>query len=139
MGAFPIPTFSGGDFSDGDLFIPGITSNPGSNPLQLTPGSSPSAILLQSGGSGIPTGPSSSAGDASSILASLFPFAQLGTNAFLSNQALTSSRPSTVQVLPNGQTIVTGGGAALPSSLSSIPSIVWIGLVLLIVIMVIHK
>jgi hypothetical protein len=144
MGAFSIPTFSGG-FGDGDIFVPGMTSNPGANPLGLTPGSTPSGIILQSGGSGIPTVPGSSAGlDDSNPLAwlqTIFPFAQLGTNAFLANQALTSSRPSTVTYLPNGQIAVSGGGAASPlaSSLSSIPSIVWIGIVLLIVVMVIHK
>lgn len=45
--------------------------------------------------------------------------ATLGANTFLANQAISSSQPSSVQVLPNGQIVATGGGAAVPASLFS--------------------
>jgi hypothetical protein len=52
-----------------------------------------------------------------SIGGSVLDFANLGVNAFLANQAITNQRGASVQVLPNGQIVATGGGAPIPSSL----------------------
>lgn len=146
MSFLGFPLTGSGDFTDGDLFgpgsifIPGASSNPNAQPVGV--GSGNGSIISISDGSGNQVPTSGGGGsDVGSLLSSIFPFAQLGLNGFLSNQALTSSRPSTVTVLPNGQTIVTGGGAASPltSSLSSISPVVWIAIAVLILIMVIHK
>jgi hypothetical protein len=125
------------DFLSGDFL--------GSNPFGiagLNPGGA--AIISQADANGTadviaglnnPTPTNTGVSSGGSFLQALLPFAQLGTNAFLSNQALTSSRPSTVTILPNGQSIVTGGGAASPVlSTSSITSLLSNPLILIFVV-----
>lgn len=57
--------------------------------------------------------------------------AQLGTQTFLANQAITSPRASTYAVNSQGQVVATGGGASAPAGgLGS--SWLWILLLLLL-------
>lgn len=128
-------TFSYGDpgIGGGDPFsIGGVTAGPGGV------FNTPSPVQVPSG-SGGPSNPSGS------WLSQLLPWASLGAQTFLADQAITSPRPSTITYLPNGQIAASGGGAAPPvfgagSSLSQIPGIIWIGLLaLLIVIFLVHR
>lgn len=52
--------------------------------------------------------------------------ATLGAQTFLANQAITSPRPSSVQVLGNGQIVATGGGASTAGLLSGGSSTLWL-------------
>lgn len=95
----------------------------------------------------VPSGSGGSSNPSGSILSQLLPWASLGAQTFLADQAITSPRPSTVTYLPNGQIAATGGGAPAPlfgsssfGSLSSIPGLVWVGLIaLLLVIFLVHR
>ena len=116
-------------FTFGD---PGIGGGGGLGNVVFGPGgvfNTPSPVPDNSGG-----GPSNPSG---SWLSQLLPWANLGAQTFLADQAITSPRPSTVTLLPNGQFAATGGGA-LPTigtgSLSSVPGIVWIGLVMVLLL-----
>ncbi|HZU30978.1 MAG TPA: hypothetical protein VFB79_07685 [Candidatus Angelobacter sp.] len=105
------------------------------------PGIGGSSSTVFVGGSG---GVQSSGSSAQSWLSTLLPWATLGSQTFLADQAITSPRASTVTVLPNGQLVATGGGAATPSTgaalaLGSIPSWIWIVLVLVLFISVLKR
>lgn len=95
-------SFSYGDpgIGGGDPFsIGGVSAGPGG--IFNTP--SPVQVPSGSGGPSNPGG---------SVLSQLLPWAQLGANTFLADQAITSPRPSTITYLPNGQIAATGGGAS---------------------------
>lgn len=99
------------------LSLPGTWSNP-------TPSD-------QGGGPSNPSG---------SWLSQLLPWANLGAQTFLADQAITSPRPSTVTLLPNGQVQATGGGAApIAASFGAVPSWVWIIALLLVVVMLFKR
>jgi hypothetical protein len=113
-------------FGFGDSFF-------GSNPAAIvpfTPAQTPAPA----------PSPSSSGG---SIWDTIFKFAQLGTSTYLAQDALNQSRPATITYNAAGQPVVTGGGAALAlnnatSSLSQIPGIVWVGIVVLLIFTFLH-
>ena len=115
--------YSGPDFGGGDIFLPGGSTLP---PVFANP-----TFPSNSGG-----GPSNPGG---SWLSQLLPWANLGAQTFLADQAITSPRPSTVTMLPNGQIVATGGGASPLPSVSSIPGVVWIGLGLLLLVMLLKR
>lgn len=136
----------GPGFGNGDIFIPGSTSNPNANPFSLPPAGTWDGGIWGSSGNPTPQpgggGPSNPDG---SWLSKLLPWAQLGAQTFLADQAITSPRPSTITYLPNGQLAVSGGGAPSPAlnlgglSLGSIPAVVWIGVVILFAFMFLHR
>lgn len=66
--------------------------------------------------------------------------ATLGTSTFLGYTALSSNRPSTIQVSPNGQLLLSGGGAVQPTAgtLGSIPGIIWVMLAVVILIVIVR-
>jgi len=131
MGAF--------SFGFGDPGIGGVTAGPG-GAWSPTWGSSNPTPPPGGGGPSNPSG---------SWLSQLLPWAGLGAQTFLADQAITSPRPSTVQFAPNGQVVgVAGGGASLPllgsgqSSLTSIlgtSSVLVIGFVVLLFILLLKK
>lgn len=129
MGAFSYgdPGIGGGDpFSIGNV-------SAGAGGIFNTP--SPVSVPTGSGGPSNPSG---------SWLSALLPWASLGAQTFLADQAITSPRPSTITYLPNGQLAVSGGGAATPSTglalgLGAIPSWVWIVVALVVLISVLKK
>jgi hypothetical protein len=87
----------------------------------------------QSSGGG-PTNPSGS------WLSQLLPWASLGAQTFLADQAITSPRPATVTLQPNGQFAATGGGALpIAGAVGAIPSWIWIVVVLLVVVMLFKR
>ena len=105
-------SFLGGFFGDGS------TSFFGSNPTTMFP---PSVVP------GVPSAPppSSNGGGSSTAdwLNTIFKFAQLGTQTYLAQDALSAPRPSTVTYGPNGLPVVTGGGASALVGTGGISSI----------------
>jgi hypothetical protein len=122
------------DFGSGDLFsvlnAPSVyTPQSPSNPF---PGGGTGGEFPGTGG-----GPSNPSG---SWLSQLLPWANLGAQTFLADQAITSPRPATITYLPNGQLAVTGGGASpVAGAIGSVPSWIWIVLVLLVVVMLFKR
>lgn len=100
-----------------------------------------SAFPITFGDPGI--SPSSNSG--SSDFQNFLSVAQLAGQDLLAYSAINSNRPSTVQLLPNGQLAVSGGGATSPSILNGtsgflgLPSIVWIFLVFFLVVLMIRR
>jgi hypothetical protein len=92
----------------------------------------PSPVPDNSGG-----GPSNPSG---SWLSQLLPWANLGAQTFLADQAITSPRPATITLQPNGQFAATGGGALpIAGAVGAIPSWIWIVVVLLVVVMLFKR
>lgn len=130
-----------GAFTYGDL---GIGSSDVTYLGTIGWGSSPSGFPQSPSNPfpGVPAGSGGPSNPSGSWLSALLPWASLGAQTFLADQAITSPRPATVTYLPNGQIAASGGGAAAPSfgsTVSSIPTIVWIGLAVLVMIMVFRK
>ena len=66
--------------------------------------------------------------------------AQLGTQTFLANQAITAKNASSIQILPNGGVLAAGGGAGLTAtttgaSLFSNPLVLVFVLIILVVLL----
>lgn len=73
--------------------------------------------LFGFGDPGINPGSSGSGGNSGQqIFDDILKLATLGTQTYLTNQAITNPRPATVTYAPNGQTLVATGGGALPPS-----------------------
>lgn len=113
---------------DGSIFVPGASSNPTANPFGVIPGVTQGGIL----GTGS-TSSNSNNGSAQSWLSTIFPWAQLGTQAFLADDAI--SKGQNLSFNANGSPVV----GTVQATLTSFLPLIVIVVVLLIVVSMFKK